>query len=121
MRGFGALLSHVSSSFDNFRAELSSLIFPVFAHLYIQMIVEGMTAAGQLLFFFEIFLFATMMEGLGFYEIKLFIQRDVISAVLFSSKYARSVPSMYEEPTQSLIRLTTHSQAASHPLVNALT
>uniref|UniRef100_A0A0N5AUZ1 LisH domain-containing protein n=1 Tax=Syphacia muris TaxID=451379 RepID=A0A0N5AUZ1_9BILA len=87
VREFESLLSHVGSSFDSFRSEFSLLIFPVFAHLYIHLVVEGMTSA----------------------------------AALFASKYAKSVPSMYEEPTQTLIRLTTHSQAANHPLVNALT
>ncbi|KHN77937.1 Transcription initiation factor TFIID subunit 5 [Toxocara canis] len=87
IREYGALVSHVDASFDNFRAEFSSLLFPVFAHLYIQLIFEGHSSL----------------------------------AGMFAEKYARSVPSMYDEPTCSLLRISTHSQAANHPLVHALT
>ncbi|VDK44961.1 unnamed protein product [Anisakis simplex] len=87
MREYGSLLSHVDASFDNFRAELSSLLFPVFAHLYIQLIFEGHSTVAR----------------------------------MFGEKYARSVPSMYEEPTRSLLRISTHSQAVTHPTVHALT
>lgn len=47
MREFSTLLGHIDSSFDNFRAELSALIFPVFAHLYIQLIAEGRSLQGR--------------------------------------------------------------------------
>uniref|UniRef100_F1KW86 Transcription initiation factor TFIID subunit 5 n=2 Tax=Ascaris suum TaxID=6253 RepID=F1KW86_ASCSU len=87
LREYGALLSHVDASFDNFRAEFASLLFPVFAHLYIQLIFEGHSSLAR----------------------------------VFGEKYARSVPSMYEEPTYSLLRISTHGQAVSHPLVHALT
>ncbi|VDK53890.1 unnamed protein product [Gongylonema pulchrum] len=87
MREFTALLNQVNNSFDHFRAELSALIFPVFAHLYIQLIADGHT----------------------------------LQAAAFSEKFARHVPSMYEEPVKSLTRITTHSQAANHHLVQALT
>ncbi|MFH4973351.1 hypothetical protein AB6A40_000060 [Gnathostoma spinigerum] len=84
---FGALLSHVGASFDNFRSEFSALLFPIFAHLYIQLILDG---------------------------------SSVIAAKL-AEKYAKSVPSYYEEQTNQLIRITNHGQAANHPLVHALT
>uniref|UniRef100_A0A915PII9 LisH domain-containing protein n=1 Tax=Setaria digitata TaxID=48799 RepID=A0A915PII9_9BILA len=87
MREFSTLLNHIDSSFDNFRAELSALIFPIFAHLYIQLIAEGHS----------------------------------LQAALFSEKFSRHVPSMHEEQTKSLARISTHSQAANHPLVQALT
>ncbi|OZC12572.1 WD40 associated region in TFIID subunit [Onchocerca flexuosa] len=87
MREFSTLLTHIDSSFDNFRAELSALIFPVFAHLYIQLIAEGRS----------------------------------LQAALFSEKFSRHVPSMYEEQTKLLTRISTHSQAANHALVQALT
>ncbi|KAK6106240.1 WD domain G-beta repeat family protein [Brugia pahangi] len=87
MREFSTLLSHIDSSFDNFRAELSALIFPVFAHLYIQLIAEGRS----------------------------------LQAALFGEKFSRYVPSMYEEQTKLLTRISTHSQAVNHALVQALT
>uniref|UniRef100_A0A8R1TJ89 TFIID subunit TAF5 NTD2 domain-containing protein n=1 Tax=Onchocerca volvulus TaxID=6282 RepID=A0A8R1TJ89_ONCVO len=87
MREFSTLLTHIDSSFDNFRAELSALIFPVFAHLYIQLIAEGHS----------------------------------LQAALFSEKFSRHIPSMYEEQTKLLTRISTHSQAANHALVQALT
>ncbi|MCP9258042.1 BMA-TAF-5, isoform a [Dirofilaria immitis] len=87
MREFSTLLTHIDSCFDNFRAELSALIFPIFAHLYIQLIAEGRS----------------------------------LQAALFSEKFSRHVPSMYEEQTKSLTRISTHSQAANHELVQALT
>ncbi|EJW69828.1 hypothetical protein WUBG_19264 [Wuchereria bancrofti] len=87
MREFSTLLSHIDSSFDNFRAELSALIFPVFAHLYIQLIAEGRN----------------------------------LQAALFGEKFSRYIPSMYEEQTKLLTRISTHSQAVNHALVQALT
>ncbi|VDK68144.1 unnamed protein product [Litomosoides sigmodontis] len=87
MREFSTLLGHIDSSFDNFRAELSALIFPVFAHLYIQLIAEGRS----------------------------------LQAASFSKKFCRHIPSMYEEQTKLLTRISTHSQAANHTLVQALT
>lgn len=59
MREFSTLLSHIDSSFDNFRAELSALIFPIFAHLYIQLIAEGRTLQGlqRLTFISQLFFY----------------------------------------------------------------
>ncbi|VDM99977.1 unnamed protein product [Thelazia callipaeda] len=53
-REFVALLKHIDSSFDNFRAELSALLFPIFAHLYIQLIAEGHCLQGLHPFFWYI-------------------------------------------------------------------
>lgn len=46
IREYSALLNHISASFDNYRAELSALLYPVFTHFYIQQILEGHSLSG---------------------------------------------------------------------------
>lgn len=79
MHEFAALLSHIDNSFDCFKIELSTLVFPIFAHLYIQLIAEGHTLQGKVVFFllrvFSHFLttLSTMVRYVEFFKTPFFM------------------------------------------------